>query len=135
MSKSLQERLHRQHRQWQDDHVAWRADIAAWRSELRAALAALVELESTLRSSLDALEIHADAVWESEQRARAHELTLCQEAMTGTARKTDKQWAALHHKQAATHERLADEHKRVRRYQNAMVAGMMKLLRRARSAM
>lgn len=135
MSKSLQEKLHRQHCQWQDDHVAWRADIDAWRSELRAAQAALEEVENTLRDSLDALEVHADAVWESEQRARAHELALCQEAMTGNPRKTDKQWAAVHHKQTAQHERLTDAHARVRRHHSTMVAQVMKLLKRARAAM
>lgn len=135
MSKSLQEKLHRQHRQWQDDHVAWRVDIDAWRGELRAAQAALEEVQNTLRGSLEALEVHADTVWESEQRARAHELTLCQEAMTGKPRKTDKQWAAVHSKQAARHERLTDTHARVRRHQHAVVAEVMKLLKRARTAM
>ena len=135
MSKSLQEKLHRQHRQWQDDHVAWRADLDAWRGELRAAQAALEEVQNTLRDSLDALEVHADTVWESEQRARAHELALCQEAMTGQPRKTDKQWAAVHHKQAAGHERLADAHARVRRHHLMVVAQVMKLLKRSRAAM
>jgi hypothetical protein len=135
MSKSIQEKLHHQHRQWQDDHVAWRMDIDAWRGELRTAQAALVEAQEMLRASSEALEIHADAVWESEQRARAHELTLCQETMGGKPRKTDKQWGAVHHKQAALHERLADAHLRIRRNHRAVVAEAMKLLKRARAAM
>jgi hypothetical protein len=135
MSKSIQEKLHRQHRQWHDDHVTWRMDIDAWRGELRTAQAALVEAQDVLRETLNALEVHADAVWDGEQRARAHELTLCQEALGGKPRKTDKQWAATHHKQAALHERLADAHLRIRRHQRTVVAEAMKLLKRARAAM
>jgi hypothetical protein len=135
MSKSIQEKLHRQHRAWQDDQVTWRMDIDAWRRELRTAQAALAEAQDVLRGSLEALEIHADAVWESEQRARAHELTLCQEAVSGNPRKTDKQWAAVHRKQAALHERLADAHGRISRQQRTVVAEAMKLLKRARAAM
>lgn len=135
MSTSIQEKLHRQHRQWQDDHVTWRMDIDAWRGELRTAQAALAEAQDVLRESLEALEVHADAVWESEQRARAHELTLCQEAMSGKPRKTDKQWGAAHRKQAALHERLADAHARIGRQRRTVVAEAMKLLKRARAAM
>jgi Tfp pilus assembly protein PilX len=135
MSKSIQEKFHRQHRQWQGDQATWRADIDAWRGELRAAQAALAEVEVTLRDSIEALEVHADAVWESEQRARAHELTLCQEAMSGKSYKTDKQWAVVHHRQAALHERLSDAHARVKRHHHTVVAEVMKLLKRARAAM
>jgi len=135
MSKPLQEKLHRQHRQWQDDHVAWRADIDLWRGELRAAQAALAEVADTLRDSLDALEVHADAVWESAQRVHAHELALRQEAMAGTPRKTDKQWAVVHRKQVTGHERLANAHARVGRQHRALVAEVAKLLKRARAAM
>jgi hypothetical protein len=135
MSRSIQEKLHRQHRQWQDDHTAWRADVDSWRKELRAAQAALAEAEDVLRDSLEALEVHTDAVWESEQRARAHELTLRQEVVTGNPRKTDRQWAAVHHRQTALHARLADAHARIKRHHRAVVAEVMKLLTRARAAM
>jgi hypothetical protein len=135
MSKSIQERFHRQHRQWQDDHAAWRSDIDAWRKELAAALAALAEVEDMLRDSSEALALHADTVWEGEQRLRAHELELWQEARTGAPHKTDRQWAAVHHREAARHERLADAHARIKRHQHRVVAGAMKLLARARAAM
>lgn len=135
MSTSIQEKFHRQHRQWQGDHVSWRVDIDAWRGELRAAQATLAEVEDMLRDSLEALEAHADAVWESTQRARAHELALRQEAMTGEPHKSDRQWVAVHHRQAARHERLADAHARLKRHHHAVVAGVMKLLKRARAAM
>lgn len=135
MSKSIQEKLHRQHRQWQGDYETWRADIDAWRRELRSAQAALADVEEALRDLLDAMEVHADVVWENEQRARAHELALSQEAMTGETRKTDKLRAAAHHRQAAQHERLADAHVRIRRHQHSVVAGIMRLLKRAGAAM
>jgi hypothetical protein len=135
MSKSIQERLHRQHRQWQDDTVAWRSDIDTWRGELRTAQAALAEVQDMLRDSLEALEVHADTVWESEQRAHAHELTLYQETLSGERHKTDKQWAAVHHRQAALHERLADAHARISRNHRTLVVEAMKLLKRSRAAM
>lgn len=135
MSTSIQEKFHRQHRQWQGDHATWRADIDAWRGELRAARAALAEVEDMLRDSLEGLEAHADAVWEGAQRVRAHELVLRQEAMTGEAHKTDSRWAAVHHRQAARHERLADAHARIKRHHHTVVAEVMKLLTRARAAM
>ena len=135
MSKSIQEKYHRQHRQWMDDDVAWRIDIDAWRRELRTAQAALAEVQDMLRDSLEALEVHADTVWESEQRVRAHERALHQEALTGKPRKTDKQWTASHHKQAALHEHLADAHARIGRHHRLLVAEAMKLLKRSRAAM
>ena len=135
MSTSIQEKLHRQHRQWLSDHAAWRADIEAWRGELRAALTELAEVEEVLRGSLEALEIHGDAVWEGAQRIRAHELTLHQEVTTGARRKTDKQRAAAHHRQAAQYKRLADAHARIRRNHQTLIAGVMELLKRARAAM
>jgi predicted nuclease with TOPRIM domain len=135
VSTSIQEKFHRQHRRWRDDHAAWRADLDAWRRELRAALDALAEVEGMLRDALEALAAHADAVWESGERVRAHELTLCQEARTGERYKTDRQWAALHHREAARHERLADAHARIKRHHRIVVAEVMKLLNRARAAM
>ena len=135
MSTSIQARLHRQHRRWLSDHAAWRADIEAWRGGLRTTLAELAEVEDVLRGSLEALDIHGDLVWEGEQRIRAHELALHEEATTGGPRKTDKQRAAAHHRQAAQHERLADAHVRIRRHQQSVVAGVMRLLKRARAAM
>lgn len=135
MSTSIQEKFHRQHRQWRDEHATWRADIDAWRKELRAAQATLAEVEDMLRDSLEALAAHADTVWESEQRLRAHELTLCQEARTGEQHKTDRQWAAVHHLEAARHERLVDAHARIKRHHHIVVAGVRKLLTRARAAM
>lgn len=135
MSTSIQEKLHRQHRQWLSDHAAWRADIETWRAELRAALAEVAEVEDTLRGSLEALEIHGDTIWEGEQRIRAHEGTLYQETRTGAPRKTDQPRAAAHHRQAAQHERLTDAHARIRRHHQTVVAGVMKLLKKARAAM
>lgn len=132
MGKSIQEKFHRQHRQWQDDTVAWRIDIETWRRELRTALA---EVQDVLRDSLEALEVHADTVWEGEQRARAHELTLYQETLSGKSRKTDKQWTAAHHKQAALHDHLAGAHARIGRHHRRLVAEAMKLLQRAGAAM
>lgn len=115
--------------------MAWRSDIDTWRAELRTAQTALAEAQDVVRESLEAIEVHADAVWEAEQRARAHELTLCQEVMTGSPRKTDKQWAGAHHKQAALHERLADVHMRIGRQHHTVAAVVMKLLKRVRAAM
>lgn len=88
-----------------------------------------------LRDSIEALEAHADTVWESAQRARAHETVLSQEVTTGNPRKTDKRWAAVHHRQTVRHERLADAHGRIRGYHRTVVAEVMKLLKRARAAM
>jgi hypothetical protein len=135
MTQSLQAKFHRQHRQWQGDQAAWCADIDAWRGELRATQAALAEVEDMLRDSLEALEDHADAAWKSVQQARAHELALRQEVMTGKPRQTDKRLAAVHHKQAALHERLRDAHARIRRHHHSVVAQVMRLLKRARAAM
>lgn len=134
MSRTIQEKLHRQHFAWLNDHTMWRSDIEAWRKELRAALDALDEARDMLRRSLDAMEDHAETVWVSEQRRHAHELALYQEAMAGERRKTDKQWAAVHHKEAALHERTAAAHERIKRYHHEVVAEVTRLLKQARQA-
>jgi hypothetical protein len=135
MSRTPQEKYHRQHRRWQADRMAWRADIDDWRTELRGAQAALAEVGDALRDALEALEIHADAVWESAQRARAHEATLSQELTTGNPRKTDKRLATVHHQQTVRHERLVDAHARIKAYHRTVVAEVMRLAKRARAAM
>ena len=135
MSKTIQQKMHEQHRRWQSDSETWRADVDEWNKELRAALGDLREVEDMLRDSLDALAFHADSVWESEQRHGAHELALREEAMSGAEKKTDKAWAKAHREHAARHERLADAHARIKKYQHQVVAGVMRLLRAARKGM
>jgi hypothetical protein len=136
MRKTSQQKMHVQHRQWQSDCETWRSDIDEWNKELRVALGDLREVEDMLRDSLDALAAHADSVWESEQHSHAHELALREEAMSGAAKKTNKGWwAKVHRDHAARHERLADAHARIKKYQHKVVAEVMRLLRVARKGM
>jgi len=135
MSRTIQQKLHAQHRAWQSDHEAWLIDINEWKKELRTALADLREVEDMLRDSLDGLEVHADALWEEWQRLRAHELALGKEVMAGERKKTDKQWAAIHHRQLARHERTVDAHTRIKKYQHAVVAEIVRLVKQARRGM
>jgi hypothetical protein len=135
MSKTIQQTMHEQHRRWRNDQEIWRIDIDEWGKELRNALAALEAVEGMLRDSRDALEVHADAVWEDEQHLHGHELSLCQESMRGERKKTDRQWAAVHRRQTAQHERLADAHERIKKYQHQLVAEIRRLLGQARRAM
>ena len=135
MSKTIQQKMHAQHRQWQSDSETWRGDIDEWNKELRVALGDLREVEDMLRDALEALAVHADGVWESEQRRCAHELALREEAMSGAGKKTDKAWAKAHREHAARHERLADAHARIKKYQHQVVAEVMRLLSVARKGM
>ena len=134
MSTTIQGKMHAQHRRWHNEHETWRADIDAWRKELREALTSVRDVEELLRGALHALETHADAVWENEQRLRAHERTLSDEVVAGARKKTDKQWAAAHHRQAAQHQRTSDAHARIGKYQRKVVAAVMRLLKRALAA-
>lgn len=135
MSKTIQQKMHVQHRQWQSDSDTWRSDIDEWNKELRVALGDLREVEDMLRDSLDALAAHADSVWEGEQRRCAHELALREEAKSGAEKKTDKGWAKIHREHAARHGRMADAHARIKKYQHKVVAEVMRLLRAARKGM
>jgi hypothetical protein len=135
MSKTIQQKMHVQHRQWQSDSDTWRSDIVEWNKELRVALGDLREVEDMLRDSLDALAAHADSVWESEQRRCAHELTLREEVKAGAEKKTDKAWARIHQEHAVRHVRLSDAHARIKKYQHKVVAEVMRLLRAARKGM
>lgn len=134
MSKPIQQKMHEQHRKWRRDHETWQADIDEWRKELKAALADIAEVETTLRNSLDAIHDRADAIWEDEQRVRAHERVIGAEAMAG-AHKTDREWAAVHRRQAAAHERAAAAHARIKKYQRTVVAEVTRLVNLARRAM
>lgn len=135
MSKTIQEKMHEQHRQWQNDHESWRIDIDEWRKELRKTQVVLKDVEEMLRDSLDALEAHADTVWSKEQRLHAHELDLRNEIMAGARKKTDKQWAAAHHRQAVQHTTLSDAHARIKKYHHTVVAEVMRLTNKMRGAM
>ncbi len=135
MSKTIQQKMHEQHRRWQSDGDAWRSDISEWNKQLRVALGDLREVEDMLRDALDALGVHADSVWEGEQRRHAHELALREEVKSGTEKKTDKAWARIHREYATRHGRLADAHTRIKQYQHKVVAEVMRLLRAARQGM
>ena len=135
MSKTIQQKLHAQHRQWQSDSDTWRTDIEEWNKELRTALRDLREVEDMLRDSLDALAVHADSVWESEQRRCAHELALREEVKSGAEKKTDKFWFKIHRAHATRHERMSDAHSRIKKHEHKVVAGVMRLLRAARKGM
>ncbi|HEC17363.1 MAG TPA: hypothetical protein ENI99_12445 [Sedimenticola sp.] len=127
MSKSIQQKMHEQHVVWQRDHEAWLADIDQWKKQLQGILANLSEVEIALRDALDAIEAHADAVWDNQQRLRAHELAISEEARLG-ANKTDKEWAAAHSKQASRHERLAEAHERIKKHHHSVIAAAERLL-------
>ncbi len=135
MSKTIQQKMHEQHRRWQSDGDTWRSDIDEWNKQLRVALGDLREVEDMLRDALDALAAHADSVWESEQRRHAHELALREEVKSGAEKKTDKAWARIHREYATRHGRLADAHTRIKQYQHKVVAEVMRLLRAARQGM
>jgi len=134
MSKTTRQKMHEQHRRWQSDSETWRSDVDEWTKELRTALRNLREVEDVLRDALDALAVHADGVWDSEQRRCAHELALRAEAVSGATR-TDKVWAKRHREHAARHERMADAHARIKKYQHKVVAEVMRLVRAARKGM
>lgn len=133
VSKTVQQKMHEQHRRWRSATAAWRFDVEEWRKELRAASAALDDIRDALRDALDALDVHAQGIWEEEQRSYAHELALCRESVEGQ-KKTDKQWAAIHRRQAAQHERLAGAHARLKKYNHRVVAEIRRLLEQARAA-
>jgi hypothetical protein len=135
MSKTIQQKMHEQHSRWQSDSDTWRADVDEWNTELRTALRDLREVEDVLRDALDALAVHADSLWEAEQQRCAHELALRAEAVSGAKKKTDKAWAKSHHEHAARHERLADAHARIRKYQHKVIVEVMRLSRTARKGM
>lgn len=134
MSKTVQQKMHEQHRKWQSDYETWRADIEQWKKQLRTALGELREVEDMLRDSLDALEAHADDAWENEQRRYAHELALGEELRAGM-HATDKDWAHRYHEYAARHEGLADAHGRIKKHHHGVVAEVMRLVAAARRAM
>lgn len=92
MSKTIQQKVHQQHRKWQSDREAWLIDLDEWRKELRTAFADLRDVEDGLRDSLNGLEVHADALWEEGQRLRGHELALGKETRAGERKRTDRQW-------------------------------------------
>jgi len=87
----------------------------------------LSEVEIALRDSLDAIEAHANAVWDNQQRLQAHELAISEESKTA-ANKTDKEWAAAHSLQAHQHERLTEAHERIKKHHHGMVAAAERLL-------
>jgi hypothetical protein len=134
MSKTVQQKLHEQHSHWRTDLAAWRFDNAEWRKQLREALVALDDLQDVVRAAIDALETHADDVWEEEQRIRAHELALYEEALDGKRKQTDKQRAAAHRRQASRHERLTSAHERIKKYQHRVIAELSRLMAQARGA-
>ena len=134
MAKTLHQRMHEQHTKWQIEHDAWMADIDRWKRDLQQALSDLKEVEEMLYDSLDALEFHARRLWENQQRVRAHEAILAEEARHD-ARKTDKEREAIHAEHAAQHERTMHAHERIRKHHNDVVAQIVRLLAQAGKAM
>ncbi|MGD2075242.1 MAG: hypothetical protein PVI91_00855 [Gammaproteobacteria bacterium] len=133
MSKTVQQKMHEQHLQWDRDTQTWRSDIEQWKSELQAAVRDLDTIAEAMRDSLLALENHGDTVWEHVQRLKAHELVVDEEAKEG-ANRTDREWATRHEAESSRHDRLSDAHERIKRHQHGMVAEVKRLLERMMEA-
>jgi hypothetical protein len=134
MSKSVFQKMHEQHGQWQQDHETWLADINEWKKELHTALAGLTDIEAFLRDSLDALESHTNTVWEAQQRVKAHELILSEESRI-TANKTDKDWTHTHKELSSKHDQVLEVHERIKKYHHKVVADIARLVNDARKGM
>ena len=131
MSNSMHEQMHAQHRQWQGDLDSWRADLDLWKKELNAATTDLDTVNSAVRDMVLAIDSHADAIWEHQQRLNAHECIVGQEAREAT----DSDWANTHEAQAAGHARLDDAHRRIKHHQHSVVSEVKRLLRKMLEAM
>ena len=134
MSESIQQKMHQEHVKWQSDNEAWLADIEEWKKELNTALTELGEAETVMRDSLDALESHANTIWENKQRNQAHELVLSDESRSHE-NKTSKDWEATHAQHASRHERVADTHERIKHYHHTTMAECAKLIKKVRAAL
>ena len=126
MSKTKQQKMHEQHVGWQRDYEAWLADVDEWKKHIQGALSDLDEVQTAFRDSVDAIEAHADIVWDNQQRLKAHELTISKESKLG-ANKTDKEWATTHKQQASQHERLVEAHERIKKHHHSMLTEAKKL--------
>jgi hypothetical protein len=134
MSKTIHQKMHEQHVQWASDLETWVKDIDIWKRELQDAIQQISTINGMLGDALTALENHADAVWEEQQRVRAHEGVIGQEARQASS-KTDHDWAATHHDESAQHERLADAHGRIKQHQHNVVAELNRLMQKMTEAM
>ncbi len=134
MSKTIQQKMHEQHIRWQREHETWLADIDKWKKQVHAALSDLADVQGFLRDSADALEDHANTIWESQQRLTAHELAVSEEARLGE-HKTDKAWADTHSEHAAQHERTAEAHERIKKHHHEVLAEAGRLLDKVRQAL
>jgi len=134
MSKSIQQKMHKQHEKWKRDHNAWLADIDLWKKETQIAFTNLSEIEDALRDSLESIVVHADKIWENEQRTKAHELAISGETKDHK-NKTDKEWATAHSAHAAQHEQAAKAHKRIKKHHHTVIAEVVKLLKKVRKAL
>ena len=133
MSKTIHQKMHEQHSEWQSDLQTWQADIELWKKELQAAVNDIATIDAALRDSLTALESHADTVWEHQQRIKAHEGVIGQESREG-ANKTDKAWAATHDAESSRHRQVADAHARIKDHQHAVVTEVRRLMNRIMEA-
>ncbi len=134
MGKSIHQKLHQQHNQWQSDYDAWLADKQEWTKELQHAMSELTQVEGALRDAGDALESHASTIWENQQRLTAHELVISQESKAGEDT-TDSDWESIHDRHAREHEQISDAHERIKHYHHSVVAEVAKLIKKVREAL
>ena len=127
MSKPVHQKMHQQHVEWSKATDTWQTDIDHWKTGLQKALGDLDAIREAMQDSLTALQHHADSVWEHQQRLKAHEAVVCEEAKAAS-NQTDKGWAATHDAESSRHERLGDAHERIKHHQHDVVAEVKRLL-------
>jgi hypothetical protein len=127
MSKTVHQKMHQQHVEWDKAAETWQGDISHWKKGLEAALLDLDAIREAMQDSLIALGHHADSVWEHQQRLKAHEAVVCEEAKAAS-NQTDKAWAETHDAESSRHQRLGDAHERIKRHQHGVVAEVKRLL-------
>jgi DNA repair ATPase RecN len=123
--------MHEQHQHWRSNLETWESDSTAWKHEFESAMADLRSVEGMLRDSIDGLGVHADAVWETLQRLKAHEQVIGEESKLGE-NKTDREWQATHEALSSQYARLADIHERIKRHHRDVVAEIARALKQTR---
>jgi hypothetical protein len=130
MTTTTHERMHSEHRYWENEINLWREDLRAWQHELVQAQSEIKQLEKAFDNHTRTLQQHGAALRLEEQQEDAHEHEIVQfekggegEELFAMAREHSEE-ALRHADHRAAHEQLKRLHHTVIAHWNVLLKAL-----------
>ena len=105
---TIEEKEHKEHRQWHSEHALWLDEIKIWKKELKEVPTAVKRVKQGFEHFGEQIEAHAQAIRAHEVIENTHEAKLAEE------HRDDPIHHAIHEEERVGHEQEAETHAKLK---------------------